>query len=164
MAVTLKEGDKAPAFEGKDQDGNLVKLADFKGKNLILYFYPKDNTPGCTKEACNLRDNYQYWLDQNYAVIGVSPDSEASHQKFIAKYDLPFPLLADTDKTIMEAYGTWGEKNMYGNIKMGVLRTTFVIDEEGTITKVFKRPKNDAHTTQIKTALEKLGKTLNELA
>lgn len=163
MAVTLKEGDKAPAFEGKDQDGNTVKLSDFKGKNLILYFYPKDNTPGCTKEACNLRDNYQYWLNQNYAVVGVSPDSAESHQKFIAKYDLPFPLLADTDKSIMEAYGTWGEKNMYGNIKMGVLRTTFVIDEDGVITKVFKRPKNDEHTSQIKTSLEKLGKSLNEL-
>ncbi|BDS14365.1 thioredoxin-dependent thiol peroxidase [Aureispira anguillae] len=158
MAVTLKEGDKAPHFEGLDQDGKTVQLSDFKGKNLILYFYPKDNTPGCTKEACNLRDNYEYWLNKDYAVVGVSPDTAVSHQKFISKYDLPFPLLADTEKSILEAYGTWGEKNMYGNIKMGVLRTTFVIDTEGTIVKVFKRPKNDAHTEQITTALEKLGK------
>ncbi len=160
MAITLNEGDKAPAFTAKDQNGNTISLADYKGKNLILYFYPKDNTPGCTKEACNLRDNYKYWLDRNYAVVGVSPDDEASHQKFIEKYDLPFPLLADTDKSVMEAYGTWGEKNMYGNIKMGVLRTTFVIDEKGEIVKIFKRPKTDAHTTQITLALEKLGKKL----
>ena len=158
MAVTLKEGEKAPNFVGRDQDGKEVKLVDFAGKNLILFFYPKDNTPGCTKEACNLRDNHEYWLAKNYAVVGVSPDDEASHQKFIAKYNLPFPLLADTDKSIMNAYETWGEKNMYGNIKMGVLRTTFVIDGEGTITKIFKRPKTAEHTEQITTALEKLGK------
>jgi peroxiredoxin Q/BCP len=158
MAVTFKEGDKAPDFKGLDQNNKTVQLADFKGKNLILYFYPKDNTPGCTKEACDLRDNYDYWLNKDYAVIGVSPDSAASHQKFIEKFSLPFPLIADTDKSVMEAYGTWGEKNMYGNIKMGVLRTTFVIDTDGIITKVFKRPKNDAHTEQITQALEKLGK------
>ncbi len=158
MPVTLKEGDKAPDFKGLDQNDKTVQLADFKGKNLILYFYPKDNTPGCTKEACDLRDNYDYWLNKGYAVIGVSPDSAASHQKFIEKFNLPFPLIADTDKSVMEAYGTWGEKNMYGNIKMGVLRTTFVIDTDGMITKVFKRPKNDAHTEQITQALEKLGK------
>lgn len=158
MPVTLKEGDKAPDFKGLDQNDKTVQLADFKGKNLILYFYPKDNTPGCTKEACDLRDNYDYWLNKGYAVVGVSPDSAASHQKFIEKFNLPFPLIADTDKSVMEAYGTWGEKNMYGNIKMGVLRTTFVIDTDGMITKVFKRPKNDAHTEQITQALEKLGK------
>lgn len=158
MAVTLKEGEKAPDFKGIDQNGQSVQLADFKGKNLILYFYPKDDTPGCTKEACNLRDNYDYWLDKGYAVVGVSPDDTASHQKFIEKYNLPFPLLADTEKSIMGAYETWGEKNMYGNIKMGVLRTTFVIDGEGTIVKIFKRPKTDAHTEQINKALEKLGK------
>lgn len=157
MAVTLQEGDNAPDFKGLDQNDKTVSLADFKGKNLILYFYPKDNTPGCTKEACNLRDNYDYWLNKGYAVIGVSPDDAASHQKFIAKFDLPFPLIADTDKSVMEAYGTWGEKNMYGNIKMGVLRTTFVIDTTGVIRKIFKRPKNDAHTEQITQALEKLG-------
>jgi peroxiredoxin Q/BCP len=154
MAITLQVGDKAPAFEGKDQDGNTVKLSDFAGKNLILYFYPKDNTSACTKEACNLRDNYEYWLNQGYAVVGVSPDSAASHQKFIEKYDLPFPLLADTEKEVMGAYGTWGEKNMYGKIVTGVLRTTFVIDAEGTIIKIFKRPKNAEHTEQISKALD----------
>lgn len=158
MAITLKEGDKAPDFQGKDQNGQEVKLADFAGKNLILFFYPKDDTPGCTKEACNLRDNHDYWLNKGYAVVGVSPDGEASHQKFIEKYELPFSLIADEDKTVMEAYQTWGEKNMYGKIKMGVLRTTFVIDTEGTIVKVFKRPKTAEHTEQIVTALEKLGK------
>lgn len=158
MAVTLKEGDKAPDFSGVDQNGNTIQLSDFAGKNLILYFYPKDNTPGCTKEACNLRDNYNMWLDKGYAVLGVSPDSEASHQKFIAKYDLPFPLLADKEKTVMQAYGTYGEKNMYGKKVMGVLRTTFVIDENGTINQVFKRPKNAEHSEQIVNALEKAGK------
>lgn len=155
MAVTLAAGDKAPDFKGVDQNGNTVQLSDFKGKNLILYFYPKDDTPGCTKEACNFRDNYDMWLEKGYAVIGVSPDSEEKHQKFIEKYELPFPLLADTEKEIMEAYGTWGEKNMYGKIKLGVLRTTFVIDEDGTIVKVFKRPKTAEHTEQILKALEK---------
>lgn len=158
MAITLKEGDKAPDFAGVDQNGNAIQLADFKGKNLILYFYPKDDTPGCTKEACNLRDNYDMWLEKGYAVVGVSPDDEASHQKFIEKYNLPFSLIADPEKKVMEAYQTWGEKNMYGNIKMGVLRTTFVIDTEGTIAKVFKRPKTAEHTEQIVKALEKLGK------
>lgn len=158
MPVTLSEGDKAPAFNGKDQNGNTVQLSDFEGKNLILYFYPKDDTPGCTKEACNLRDNYEYWLNKDYAVIGVSPDNAASHQKFIEKYDLPFSLLADEDKAIMEAYSTWGEKNLYGKKSMGVLRTTFVIDGEGTIVKIFKRPKTAEHTEQIIKALEKLGK------
>lgn len=154
MAITLQEGDKAPAFSAKDQDGKTIQLADFAGKKLILYFYPKDNTPGCTKEACNLRDNYEYWLNQGYAVLGVSPDGEEAHQKFIKKFELPFPLLADTEKEVMEAYGTWGEKNMYGKIRMGVLRTTFVIDEEGTIIKIFKRPKTAEHTAQITKALD----------
>jgi len=158
MAITLQEGDKAPDFNGVDQNGNAIALNDFKGKNLILYFYPKDDTPGCTKEACNLRDNHDMWLEKGYAVIGVSPDDEASHQKFISKYELPFSLIADPEKKVMEAYQTWGEKNMYGKIKMGVLRTTFVIDGEGTIVKIFKRPKTAEHTEQIVKALEKLGK------
>lgn len=158
MAITLQEGDKAPDFNGVDQNGNAIALNDFKGKNLILYFYPKDDTPGCTKEACNLRDNHDMWLDKGYAVVGVSPDNEASHQKFINKYDLPFSLIADPDKKVMEAYQTWGEKNMYGKIKMGVLRTTYVIDGEGSIVKIFKRPKTAEHTEQIVKALEKLGK------
>lgn len=154
MAITLQEGDKAPDFKGKDQNGKAVKLADFKGKKLILYFYPKDDTPGCTKEACNLRDNHTLLLEKGFAVVGVSPDNEASHQKFITKYELPFSLLADTEKVIMSAYGTFGEKNNYGKIVMGVLRTTFVIDEKGIIEKVFKRPKNDAHAEQILKALD----------
>ena len=124
MAVTLKEGEKAPNFKGIDQDGNEIKLADFKGKNLILYFYPKDDTPGCVKEACNLRDNYKMWLSKGYAVVGVSPDDEASHQKFIKKYDLPFPLIADPNKEVLNAYETWGEKNFYGKypIKICIAR------------------------------------------
>ncbi|MGH1338211.1 MAG: thioredoxin-dependent thiol peroxidase [Aureispira sp.] len=154
MAITLKEGDKAPTFEAKDQNEKTIKLTDFEGKKLILFFYPKDNTPGCTKEACNLRDNHEYWINQGYAVLGVSPDGAASHQKFIEKFDLPFPLLADIKKEVMAAYGTWGEKNMYGKIRMGVLRTTFIIDEEGTIIKIFKRPKTAAHTEQISKALD----------
>lgn len=158
MAVTLAEGDKAPDFKGTDQNSEMVQLSDFSGKNLILYFYPKDDTPGCTKEACNLRDNHAYWLNKGYAVLGVSPDNAASHQKFIDKYELPFSLIADEDKAIMEAYGTWGEKNMYGRKSMGVLRTTFVIDGDGTIVKVFKRPKTAEHTEQIIKALDKLGK------
>lgn len=153
MGIVLKVGDKAPEFEAKDQNGKTIKLTDFEGKKLILFFYPKDNTPGCTKEACNLRDNYDYWLNLGYAVLGVSPDDASSHQKFIDKFDLPFPLLTDTEKEVMEAYGTWGEKNMYGKIRMGVLRTTFVIDEEGNIVKIFKRPKTAEHTQQIAKAL-----------
>ena len=158
MPVTLKEGTKSPDFKGVNQNGEEVKLSDFTGKKLILFFYPKDNTPGCTKEACDLRDNYDMWLSKGYAVVGVSPDNEASHQKFIKKYNLPFPLLADTEKTIMGAFETWGEKNMYGKKFMGVLRTTFVIDGEGIITKIFKRPKVDVHSQQIAEAMEKTGK------
>ncbi len=153
MAITLNEGDKAPLFEGKDQNGADVKLEDLKGKKVILYFYPKDDTPGCTKEACNLRDNHSDLIDKGFAVIGVSPDSEAAHQKFITKYELPFTLLADTDKSILKAYGAWGEKNMYGKITEGVLRSTFIIDENGNIQKVFKKVKTDAHTEQIYKAL-----------
>lgn len=153
MAI-LNEGTKAPDFKGTDQNGKEVKLNDFSGKKLILYFYPKDDTPGCTKEACNLRDNHSVLLQKGYAVLGVSPDNEVSHQKFISKYQLPFSLLADKDKTIMHAYGTWGEKNMYGKIVEGVIRTTYVINEEGIIQKVFKKVQTDTHTEQILKALE----------
>ncbi|MEA1874007.1 MAG: thioredoxin-dependent thiol peroxidase [Bacteroidota bacterium] len=145
----LKAGDKAPDFQGKDQNGKPIKLFDFLEKKLILYFYPKDNTSGCTAEACDFRDNYEMWLSKGYAVIGVSADSEASHQKFAAKFDLPFPLIADEDKTIIQAYGVWGEKNMYGKKSMGIKRTTFIIDENGIILKVFKQVKSKAHTEQI---------------
>jgi peroxiredoxin Q/BCP len=149
----LKAGDKAPDFEGKDQNGNLIKQSDFSGKKMILYFYPKDNTPGCTSEACDFRNNYEMWLSKGYAVIGVSADSEASHKKFAEKHELPFPLIADEDKTIIQAYGVWGEKNLYGKKSMGIKRTTFVIDENGIITNVFKQVKSKTHTNQI---LEKI--------
>jgi len=145
----LKEGDTAPGFFGKDQNGNEITLSQYKGKKLILYFYPRDNTPGCTAEACNLNDNYEMWLQKGYEVVGVSPDSEASHQRFIAKYDLRFRLLSDPDKEILQAYGAWGEKKMYGKTSMGVLRSTFVINEEGVIEKIFRKVKTKDHTNQI---------------
>lgn len=145
----LKVGDKAPSFEGVNQNGEKISLADFSGKKLILYFYPKDNTPGCTAESCNLNDNYDFWLNKGFDVVGVSPDSEKSHQKFIDKYGLKFNLIADTEKEILQAYGAWGEKSMYGKKYMGVLRTTFVIDENGMIQDVFTKVKTKDHTNQI---------------
>jgi len=145
----LKEGSKAPSFEGIDQEGNTIKLEDFKGKKLVLYFYPKDNTPGCTKEACNLRDNHTDLINKGFAVVGVSPDSERSHQKFSEKFNLPFPLIADTEKKILSDYGAWGEKNMYGKLFMGVKRITFLIDEEGIIEKIIKKVDTKNHTEQI---------------
>lgn len=145
----LKEGQKAPFFEGTDQNGNKITLEDYKGKKLVLYFYPKDNTSGCTDEACNLRDHYRDLMDRGFAVVGVSPDSEKSHQKFAGKYDLPFPLIADTEKEILTAYGAWGEKKMYGKTFMGVLRTTFIINEEGVIEEVIKKVDTKNHTEQI---------------
>ncbi len=151
----LKPGDKAPYFKGVDQNGNEISLDDFKGKKLILYFYPKDNTPGCTAEACDLRDNYNLWLEKGYAVVGVSPDTVKSHQKFAEKYDLPFPLIADPDKEILKAYGVWGLKKNYGREYEGVFRTTFIIDENGTIEEVFKKVKTKEHTKQILEKLEK---------
>ncbi|MGF1638907.1 MAG: thioredoxin-dependent thiol peroxidase [Cyclobacteriaceae bacterium] len=147
--MSLKAGDKAPAFEGKDQNGNLIKLSDFAGKKVILYFYPKDNTPGCTAQACNLRDNYEALQKQGYVVIGVSTDSEKSHQNFIKKHELPFSLLADVDKSIHELYGTWQEKSMYGRKYMGTARFTFVIDEKGMLTEVIEKVKTKDHTAQI---------------
>jgi len=150
---TLKKGDKAPYFEGVNQDGKTISLNDFAGKKLILYFYPKDNTPGCTAEACNLNDNYQAWLDKGFEVVGVSPDSVKSHLKFAEKFGLKFNLLADEDKKILEAYGAWGEKKMYGKPYMGVLRTTFVIDEAGVITEVFDKVDTKEHSAQIIKAL-----------
>lgn len=145
----LQKGDKAPDFTGKDQQGKVVSLDDFKGKKLVLYFYPKDDTPGCTKEACNLRDNYADLLDKGFALLGVSPDTEDSHQKFISKYELPFPLLSDPELKIIKAFGVWGEKNMYGRKYEGLLRTTFIINEEGIIEKVIKKVKTDDHANQI---------------
>lgn len=145
----LKEGDKAPEFTGLNQDEKEIKLSDFKGKKVILYFYPKDNTPGCTAESCNLNENYDELTKKGFEVIGVSPDKIASHQKFIAKYNLAFNLIADTEKEILETYGAWGLKKLYGREYMGVIRTTFVITEEGIIEKVFPKVKTKDHTNQI---------------
>jgi len=145
----LVQGLPAPDFSGINQDGKIISLSSFKGKKLILYFYPKDNTPGCTAESCNLNDNYDYWLAKGYEVIGVSPDSEASHLKFAQKFGLKFNLIADTGKEILQAYGVWGEKLNYGKSYMGVIRTTFVIDEEGNIEKIFKKVDTKEHSAQI---------------
>jgi peroxiredoxin Q/BCP len=145
----LKEGDKAPAFKAKDQDGNTVSLADFKGKNLVLYFYPQDDTPTCTKEACNYRDNYQSLLSKGFAVVGVSFDTEKSHKKFIKKYSLPFPLISDPDKKIIEDYGVWGEKMLFGRNYMGTLRTTFIIDKKGIITRIIHKVDSGNASQQV---------------
>lgn len=147
--ITLKEGDKAPAFQGKDQNGKKVSLSEYKGKKVVLYFYPEDDTPTCTVQACNLRDNYALLKKNGFEVIGVSPNDEKSHKKFEAKFNLPFTLLADPDHTIIEKYGVWGEKQMFGNKYMGVHRTTFVINEKGVISKIFLRPKNKQHAKEI---------------
>lgn len=149
----LKEGAVAPVFRGKDQDGKTVGLEDFKGKKVILYFYPKDDTPGCTTEACNLRDNYEGLLSRGFAIIGVSPDDEKSHSKFRSKHNLPFSLIADPETKIIKAYGAWGEKKMYGKSYMGVLRTTYVIDENGKIIKTIAKVDTGDHTRQILTEL-----------
>lgn len=145
----LREGDLAPAFEAKDQHGNTVSLNDFRGKTVILYFYPKDDTPGCTAEACNFRDNHQDLIDKGYTVIGVSVDDEKSHGKFSTKYSLPFSLLADTDQKIVQDYGVWVEKNNYGKTYMGIARTTFVIDPEGKIVKIVTKVDNPNATQQL---------------
>jgi peroxiredoxin Q/BCP len=145
----LKEGLKAPSFEGIDQNDKKIKLADYKGKKIILYFYPKDNTPGCTAEACNLRDNNELLLRKGFVVIGVSPDSEKSHKNFAGKYTLTFPLIADESKTILNDYGVWGEKKMYGKSYFGVIRTTFIIDEKGVIEKIITKVNTSSHTEQI---------------
>lgn len=145
----LKKGDVAPHFSGIDQNGNEVNLKQFSGKKLVIYFYPKDDTPGCTKEACNLRDNHQALLDQGFAVVGVSPDNEASHKKFAGKYNLPFPLIADPGLEIIKAYGAWGKKSMYGKEYEGLLRTTFIINEHGIVDQVIEKVKTDNHANQI---------------
>jgi peroxiredoxin Q/BCP len=143
------EGTKAPAFKGVNEKGETVSLSDYKGKKLVLYFYPKDDTPGCTAEACDLRDNYQQFLGKGYEILGVSPDSVKRHVKFIAKHKLPFSLLADEDHSIAESYGVWGEKMMFGKKYMGILRTTFVIGETGKIEKVIGKVDTKAHTKQL---------------
>ena len=145
----LAPGAEAPEFSVNDQDGNPVHLADFRGQKVVLYFYPKDNTPGCTKEACNLRDNHQRLTDEGFVVLGVSTDDEKSHTKFITKYDLPFKLLADTEHEIVNKYKVWGEKNMYGRKYEGTYRTTYVIDEQGKIEHVIKKVKTGEHAEQV---------------
>ncbi len=145
----LARGEKAPYFEGVNQSGEKISLNDFQGKKLILYFYPKDDTPGCTAEACNLNDNYEMWIGKGYHVVGVSPDSQVSHQKFISKYGLKFNLLSDEGKTILNAYGVWGEKKNYGKTYMGVIRSTYIIDEEGKIEEVIGTVDTKNHTGQI---------------
>ncbi len=147
--MALEVGMLAPAFEGVDQHGKLVRLADLRGKKVVLYFYPKDDTPGCTKEACNLRDNHQALQNAGYVVIGVSADSIESHQKFAQKYQLPFSLIADPDKKIISAYEAWGQKKMYGKVYEGTLRITYVIDEEGKISRIIRQVKPDSHASQI---------------
>lgn len=154
--ITLKEGDKAPVFTGKNQDGKKVSLSDYKGKKLVLYFYSEAGSPTCTIESCNLRDNYALLKKNGFEVIGVSPDDEKKQKKFEEKYHLPFTLIADADHKVVEKYGVWGEKQLFGNRYMGVHRTTFIIDEKGIIRKIYLRPKNKAHAEEIMQDWEEL--------
>jgi peroxiredoxin Q/BCP len=147
--ITLKIGDKAPNFESFDEKGNIIKLSDYKGKKLVLFFYPKASTPGCTMEACNLRDNYQLFLAKGYAILGVSADAAKRQQNFINKNELPFPLLADEDKAVINAFGVWGPKKFMGREFDGIHRVTFIIDEKGTIEDVITKVKTKEHTNQI---------------
>lgn len=147
--ATLQQGDKAPEFTAKDQNGNTVSLNDFRGKTVVLYFYPKDDTPGCTAEACDFRDNYQFLSSQGYEVIGVSTDDEKSHKKFETKYSLPFTLIADAEQEIVNSYGVWVEKNMYGKKYMGTQRTTFIIDPEGTISHIISKVDTKNSSQQV---------------
>lgn len=145
----LKEGDLAPAIDALDQNGERISLEEYRGKKIVLYFYPKDNTPGCTAESCDLRDNYSQFLERGFEVIGVSADSEKSHQNFIAKYNLPFRLISDVEKKVLNDYGAWGEKQMYGKSYMGILRKTFIIDEEGVVEKIIEKVNTKEHSRQI---------------
>lgn len=145
----LQEGQKAPAFQGKDQDGKTIRLKDFAGKKLVLYFYPQDDTPTCTVQACNLRDNYAALQAAGYVVLGVSPDTVEKHKKFGTKHALPFPLLADVDRKVIDLYGVWGEKQMYGRKYEGLIRTTFVIDEKGIIQSIIRKPKSKQHAEEV---------------
>lgn len=145
----LKTGDKAPAFEAADQTGNMVRLRDYQGSKVIIYFYPKDNTPGCTAEACNLRDHYDLLLDKGFRIIGVSADSAKSHLSFAGKFDLPFPLIPDTERRVIDAFGVWGPKKFMGRSYDGIHRVTFVVDEKGIIDKVFDKVDTKKHAEQI---------------
>ncbi|HVP60006.1 MAG TPA: thioredoxin-dependent thiol peroxidase [Myxococcaceae bacterium] len=146
-------GDKAPAFSLEDQSGKTVKLSDFKGKKVVLYFYPKDDTPGCTREACAFRDEHSALLKAGAVVLGISPDSGASHARFAGKYRLPFPLLADTGHGVSEKYGAWGEKSMYGRKFMGITRSTFLIDDSGKVARVWPKVKVDGHVDEVLEAI-----------
>lgn len=157
MATALTEGQKAPAFSGKDQQGNKVSLADYKGKKVALYFYPEDDTPTCTQQACNLRDNFAALKKEGITILGVSPDDEKSHQKFEQKFNLPFTLIADPKHVILDKYGVWGPKQMFGNHYMGVHRTTFLIDEKGVIRKIFLKPRSSQHAEEIIKAFAQIG-------
>ena len=154
--TSITEGSKAPSFKGKDQNGKAVSLADYNGKKVVLYFYPEDDTPTCTVQACNLRDNIGLLKKKGIVVLGVSPDEEKKHKKFEAKYDLPFTLIADPDHTIIDKYGVWGEKKLYGRTYMGLHRTTFLIDEKGIVKKIFLKPKSKQHTEEILNAWQLL--------
>ena len=154
--ITLKEGDKAIAFKGKDQNGNTVQLKDFKGQKVVLYFYPEDNTPTCTVQACNLRDNYAMLQKHGFTIIGISPDTASKHKSFETKFELPFTLIADIEHAIIDTYGVWGEKQMYGRKYMGLYRTTFVINEKGIIKKIFLKPKSKQHAEEIIEAMNGL--------
>ena len=147
--MNLQIGSPAPDFSANNQKGETLSIGHFTGKKLVLYFYPKHNTPGCTAEACSLRDNYQDLIAKGYSILGVSPDTEAKHQKFIDKYNLPFDLLADTDNAVALAYGVWVEKSMYGRKYMGIARTTFVIDEQGNLAEIIEKVDTKNHATQI---------------
>ena len=155
--TNLTEGSKAPAFKGKDQDGKTIALADHKGKKVVLYFYPQDDTPTCTVQACNLRDNFGLLKKQGFVILGISPDEEKKHKKFELKYDLPFSLIADPTHIIIDKYGVWGEKQLYGRKYMGLHRTTFLIDEKGIIRKIFLKPKSKQHAAEILEAWKKTG-------
>lgn len=154
--MILKPGDHAPSFASTDQDGKNIDLESLRGKKVVLYFYPEDDTPTCTIEACNLRDNFSVLTGKGIIVLGVSPDDEKKHKKFVTKYDLPFSLLADTEKKIIDLYGVWGEKNLYGRKYMGIHRTTFLIDEKGIIRKIFQKPKSKMHSEEILQAFSTL--------
>ena len=157
MATTLTEGQKAPAFSSKDQNGNKVSLSDFKGQRVVLYFYPEDDTPTCTEQACNLRDNFSLLKKEGIVILGVSPDDEKKHKKFENKFHLPFTLVADPKHSIIDKYGVWGPKVMFGNHYMGLYRTTFLIDEKGVIQKIFLKPRSKQHTEEILKAWKEIG-------
>lgn len=145
----LKEGDLAPAIEAKDENGELITLEEYRGKKVVLYFYPRDSTPGCTAEACDLRDNYSQFVEQGFEIIGVSADSELSHIKFKNKHSLPFRLISDVDRKVLQDYGAWGEKRMYGKSFLGIIRKTFIIDEDGFVEKIIEKVKTKEHSKQI---------------